>query len=70
MGSIGITDKTILKEIRSLDDDKKREVLDFIRFLKDRKKAKKHVKWEDIIGVTEFETDASVNHDKYLNDTI
>jgi hypothetical protein len=32
-----INEKILLEEIRSLDDDKKREVIDFIHFLKKQK---------------------------------
>jgi hypothetical protein len=65
-----INEKILLEEIRSLDDDKKREVIDFIHFLKKQKTPKKQLSWEDITGITEFEADASIHHDTYLNKTI
>ncbi|MBN2441842.1 MAG: hypothetical protein JXJ04_10860 [Spirochaetales bacterium] len=70
MSSTSINEKILLKEIRSLDDDKKKEVIDFIHFLKDRKASHKKIDWEDITGIVEFEEDASTNHDLYLNKTI
>ena len=70
MGSSKIDEKMLLEEIRSLEDDKKRELLDFILFLKGKKSSKKKIDWEDITGITEFEEDASIHHDKYINKTI
>ena len=61
-----IDEKILLKEIRSLEDEKKRELLDFILFLKERKSSNKKIDWEDITGIIEFEEDVSVNHDNYI----
>ena len=70
MGSSRIDEKMLLEEIRSLEDDKKRELLDFILFLKGKKSSKKKIDWEDITGIAEFEEDASIDHDSYINKTI
>lgn len=70
MGSKIISDKVILEEIKALEDDKKRELLNFIQFLKEKKSVNKKIEWEDIVGIAEFENDASINHDKYLDKAI
>lgn len=43
MSSSRIDEKMLLEEIRSLEDDKKRELLDFILFLKGKKSSKKKI---------------------------
>lgn len=70
MASEIINDKKLLEEIKSLENDKKKELFDFIQFLKGKKTKNKKIEWEDIIGIAEFEKDASINHDKYLERTI
>ena len=70
MSSEMIPDKAILEEIKSLEADKKQELLDFIQFLKTKKNGNKKIQWEDIVGISEFDEDASINHDKYLEKTV
>ena len=66
MSSVIINDYELLEEIKSLENDKKEELVDFIHFLKSKKTNTKKVGWEDITGVLEFNDDSSINHDKYI----
>jgi hypothetical protein len=63
-----VKEEKLISTFRSLEEDEQKEILDFILFLKSKDRQKRG--WDDIIGVTEFESDASINHDKYLGETI
>ncbi len=37
---------------------------------KEKKINSNKLDWDDIVGISEFEQDASINHDKYINKTL
>lgn len=65
--------KELLQLFRKLEEEERILLFQFANFLmlqKKKKSASIRVNWEDIEGITEFESDSSINHDSYIGKTI